>query len=91
MANKWIVINILLSLIVFMYIFYSYAGMSGGDLAILWGNIMFGLLQILSIAIICRIYKKRDLQIILAVIIIQAIELLFFLNWGYSVNEFLKK
>ena len=92
MLNRWTVINVLISITMFIYIFHSYAGVSGGDIAIISANILFGLFQILIVATITnRYFGKINNAIILAIIIMQVIELIIFLKWGYSINEFLKK
>lgn len=89
--NKWLLINIMISIIAFFTIFKCYAGASGGDFAILFGNIIFGFLQILCIDLIFGFYKKPKGKLILVVIICQILELLFFIQWGYEVNQYLKK
>lgn len=92
MVNRWTVINALISITMFIYIFHSYAGISGGNIAILFANVLFGLFQILIIATITNRYGgKTNGAIILTIIILQIIELIIFLKWGYSINEFLKK
>lgn len=76
----------------FIYIFHSYVGVSGGDIAIIFANIIFGLFQILIVATITNRYGgKTNNAIILVIVILQIIELIIFLKWGYSINEFLKK
>ena len=75
----------------FGFIFYSYAGESGGDIAIMMFNIFFGLFQILVVEIIGIIYKiKSTRKVIVGICIIQLIELFIFIQWGYTINEWIK-
>jgi hypothetical protein len=89
MINKWILINIAISVAMFIYIFYYYLGRSGGDMAI---NILFGFFQILLVIIIPNKSSGTiKYKIILFIILIQIMELIIFLNFGYLINEYLKK
>ena len=92
MLKRWTVINLLISIIMFIFIFYRCVGVSGGDMAIIIFNVMFGLFQILVVATITNRYiGKTNNRIILTIILTQIIELIIFFKWGYSINEFLKK
>jgi hypothetical protein len=91
MINKWISINALVSISMFAYIFYSNLGVSGGDMAIMAFNIIFGILQIIMIAIFTSRTNDKKHLIILAVIILQIIELLVFLKWGFSISKYLSQ
>ena len=75
----------------FAYIFYSNLGVSGGDMAIMAFNIIFGILQIIMIAIFTSRTNDKKHLIILAVIILQIIELLVFLKWGFSISKYLSQ
>ncbi|AWH84963.1 hypothetical protein HYN59_07415 [Flavobacterium album] len=59
-------------------------------MAIVIVNIMTGLLQVITIAVISRINSAKSGQMITGVIVMQAIELLVFSQWGYALNEFIK-
>lgn len=83
--------NITISITMFCSIFYSCAGVSGGDMAIAAGNIFFGLFQIFAIAVWERITKKKATLIILSIVILRVAELIFFLKYGYEINEWLKR
>jgi hypothetical protein len=74
----------------FVYIFYSNIGISGGDMAIIAFNIIFGIFQIIMVAIFANRNNSKSL-IIITVIILQIIELIIFIKWGYLINEYLKK
>jgi multisubunit Na+/H+ antiporter MnhC subunit len=87
---KWIITNIVVSVGMFFFIFKSYAGVSGGDIAIVMFNIFFGLFQIAAVAIIAWIYKKSAGKMLLAIVICQAAELLFFIQLGYELNSILR-
>lgn len=82
--------NIAVSIAIFCLIFYSYAGVSGGDMAIMLMNIIFGLTHIFAIAVWERITKKKANLVILSLVILQIIELIFFLKYGYEINRWLK-
>jgi hypothetical protein len=91
MKNKWIAINALVSISMFAYIFYSNLGVSGGDMAIMAFNIIFGILQIIIIAVFTSRTNDKKHLIILTVIILQIIELLVFLKWGFSISKYLSQ
>ena len=92
MLNKLVLVNIVISVVMFIYIFFCFLGKSGGDMAIIAMNIIFGFFQILIIAV----FPNKDnsiikYKIIFAIILIQIIELSVFLKFGYSINEYFKK
>lgn len=89
--RKVTIINIIVSVVMFAYIFYCYAGVSGGDMAIIVANVFFGLIQL----IVNRLYffiKKDSFsnQVIKIIIVIQLIELMIFIYFGYPINETIK-
>ena len=66
-------------------------GVSGGDMAIIIANVMFGFIQALVIiAFSLKRNGKINSKLILAVFLIQIVELLIFMQWGYAMNEFIK-
>lgn len=81
----------MVSISMFAYIFYSNLGVSGGDMAIMAFNIIFGILQIIMIAIFTSSTNDKKHLIIITVIILQIIELLVFLKWGFSIKEYLSQ
>ena len=92
MLNKLVLVNIVISVVMFIYIFFCFLGKSGGDMAIMAMNIIFGFFQILIIAV----FPNKDnsiikYKIIFAVILIQIIELSVFFFFFYSINEYFKK
>lgn len=91
MINKWISINALVSISMFAYIFYSNLGVSGGDMAIMALNIILGILQIIMIAIFTKSTNDKKHLILFTVVILQIIELLVFLKWGFSIKEYLSQ
>ena len=92
MLNKLVLVNIVISVVMFIYIFFCFLGKSGGDMAIMAMNIIFGFFQILIIAVFPNKYNSIiKYKIIFAVILIQIIELSVFLKFGYSINEYFKK
>jgi hypothetical protein len=89
--KKFAALNILLSLSMFSFIFYSYAGISGGGIAIISANIMFGLIQLLLNSVYLRIKKSNFiLKIQLTIVIAQIIELIVFIIYNYQINEWIK-
>jgi hypothetical protein len=75
----------------FAYIFYSNLGVSGGDMAIMALNIIFGILQIIMIAIFTKSTNDKKHLILFTVVILQIIELLVFLKWGFSISKYLSQ
>lgn len=92
MLKRIILINTVISILMFVFIFKSYAGQSGGDLAIIFGNIIFGVFQMLANSIYLRIKTNSNytIKVQLAILAIQIIELVFFILFGYQINEWLK-
>ena len=86
----WILVNFLISFLMFLYIFKSLVGVSGGDIAMYIYNILFGILQISVVSFLIR--KKEDKYniIILLIMLFQVIEILILYIWGYQINEYLK-
>lgn len=89
MVNKGIIINAVVSITMFAYIFYSNLGVSGGDMAIMAFNIIFGVLQIIMITVFTSSTNDKKHLILLTVVILQIIELLIFLKWGFSISKYL--
>lgn len=87
---KYIVFNCLLSIVIFALIFYSYAGVSGGDIAIGMFNIMFGVVQILAASVFLRKKKGTLVNVVLAIIALQVLEMVVLVNVGYDINEWIK-
>ena len=88
--NKWILINCLISFLMFSFIFYKNVGVSGGDMAIYALNIIFGIIQIITVTILIWNKENKFYKIILFIILFQIIEIIIMTVWGYSINEFLK-
>ena len=91
MLKNFIVFNVLISIFMFAFIFYRCAGMSGGDLVIITFNIMFGIVQLISNNIYLSLIKSKiRFNVLLSIIIIQIIELIVFIIYGYQTNEWIK-
>lgn len=91
MLKKNIIFNVFLSIFMFAFIFYNYAGRSGGDLAIIALNIMFGIFQLVSNNIYLKRFKSQMVsKVLFSIIIIQIIELIIFIIYGYRINEWIK-
>lgn len=91
MLKKFITINALISLLAFVFIFYKCIGVSGGDMAIVIFNVMFGMLQ-LVLNLILLLIKKHSfiLQVELSILTMQIIEMLIFSQFGYYIEELVK-
>lgn len=44
--NKLLILNLLVSIFLFVIVFYSFKSKSGGDIAIIVGNIFIGFIQL---------------------------------------------
>ena len=88
--NKWILINCLISILMYCYIFIKCAGKSGGDMAIYAYNIIFGIIQILTVLILIRKKPNTFYKVILFIIFCQIIEIIIMTIWGYRINTFIK-
>jgi hypothetical protein len=91
MIKNYTILNILISIFFFIFIFYSYAGVSGGDIAIIMGNFIFGCIQFFSNTIYFYIKKSRtENRVLWAIFLCQIIETTIFIVWGYQINEYIK-
>lgn len=91
MLKKWLTLNLLISLTVFFVLFFSFSGVSGGDMAIFIFNIFFGLTLIVFNGFLLR--KKEDnldLKIIAFIFLINVLELIILSKWGSDINNFLR-
>jgi len=88
---KYIILNCLLSIVIFALAFYSYAGVSGGDIAIMAMNVIAGILQMFAVSIYMHFAKRGSASnIVLALIAMQVAELVLFINFGYDINIWIK-
>ena len=88
--NIWILINCLISFLMFLFIFYKNVGVSGGDIAIYALNIIFGIVQIITVIILIWKKESKFYKIILFILLFQIIEIMIMTVWGHSINAFLK-
>jgi len=92
MFQKLLLINILLSITLFLLIFFYYIGVSGGDMAILaFTVIVHILLLIINIIFFRKIKIHLKLYIVLTIILLLVVETLIFLKYGYYFNTILRK
>ena len=90
MMKKWIIINSLISIIVFAFIFHTNMSKSGGDMAIGAFNVLFGFIQLITIIGISFKNKSHIIHnTILTVLILQIIEMIILLKWGYQIRNYL--
>lgn len=88
--KKNIYVNVAVSLIAFVLIFYFNLAKSGGDIAIVIMSILFCLTQLLFLLIYGIITKKINFKLILLIIILQIVELVFFFTFGNTINKYYK-
>ena len=88
--NKFLYLNIFLSLGIFVVILYSNLTKSGGDIAIVLLNLLFGIIQILFVFIYGLIKKKVNGKVLIVIVICQLIEFLIFINFGNEINRYYK-
>ena len=88
--NKWILINCLISFLMFSFIFYKNVGVSGGDIAIYALNIIFGIIQVITVIILIWKKENKFYKIIFFILLFQIIEIMIMSVWGNSLNSFLK-
>lgn len=74
----------------FSFIFYKNVGVSGGDIAVYALNIIFGIIQIITVIILIWKKDNKFSKIILFILIFQIIEIMIMTVWGNSINAFLK-
>jgi hypothetical protein len=89
---KPIIVNIIISIIIFAVVFYSQAGVCGGNMAILLFTVMAGLVHITIAALYNKTTKKREvLPIVMAIIAILVLELITVQLFGLEINRWLKQ
>lgn len=89
--QKIIIAQIAISFTAFALLFYSYAGESGGDMAIIMFNLIAGILQMVFVSIYFTIRKANVLSpAIAAIILSQVTELTIFAQWGHPINDLIK-
>ena len=74
----------------FSFIFYKNVGVSGGDIVIYALNIIFGIIQIITVIILIWKKEKKFYKVILFILLFQIIEIMIMTVWGNSINAFLK-
>jgi hypothetical protein len=90
MLKKWIIINSLISIIVFAYIFHSHMSKSGGDMAIGALNVIFGFIQLITIIAISFKNKSHIIHnTVLTVVFLQIIQMIILVKWGYDIRNYL--
>lgn len=88
--NKFLYLNIFLSLGFFLLILYYNLTKSGGDIAIVLLNLLFGIIQILFVFIYGLIKKKVNGKALIVIVICQLVEFLIFINFGNKINRYYK-
>jgi hypothetical protein len=88
--RKNIYVNIAISLISFVLIFYLNLAKSGGDIAIVIMSILFCLIQLFFLLVYGLITKKINFKLMLIVVVLQIVELVFFFSFGNAINKYYK-
>lgn len=86
--NKWIIINCLISFLMFLFILLKNIGVSGGDLATYTLNLIFGFVQIVAVLILVRKKERGYLRVIIFIMLFQLIETLIVMCLGDYINTF---
>lgn len=90
--KRAVMVNGIVSAVIFVLMFYAYAGKSGGDIAILASTILLGLVHIAVAAVYNSIAKKRNVSAILLVIITMlALEITVLQVVGLEINNWLRQ
>lgn len=87
---KHIILHCLLSIVIFAFIFYSCAGVSGGDIAVGIFNIIFGAVQLLVTFVFLRKKKRLLSYTLLAILAMQVLEMVILVYIGEDINRWLK-
>ena len=89
--QKFLLINIFLSISFFLLIFYKFLGVSGGDLAIIAFTIITHIILILINAFFFKIPVETKFYLIILIIALLILEIILFVNFGYYLNDVLRK
>ena len=89
--QKFLLINIFLSISFFLLIFYKFLGVSGGDLAIIAFTIITHIILILINAFLFKIPIETKFYLIILIIALLILEIILFVNFGYYLNDVLRK
>jgi len=90
MKNNFLYYNMLLSVVFFCFVLYSNLGKSGGDMAVILLNILFGITQIIFVLVYGYVRKNIDKKALLVIVLCQVIELFIFINFGDDINRYYK-
>ncbi len=89
--QKFFLINTLLSISFFLFIFFKFLGVSGGDMAIIAFTIIIHIILIIINVIFFKITIKQKLYLILLILLVLTIEIILFSYFGYYLNEVLRQ
>jgi hypothetical protein len=88
--KKWMILNLVISVAAFCFIFYSCAGVSGGDIAIGIYIVFSGILQAIGILLLTKKAKAMRSSLLLGLLLTIFTELFVLVKWGYAINEWVK-
>lgn len=86
-----VTINVAISFSMFCMMFYANANDWGRGIVILAGNIFLGLIQISGIIFWAVIKRNNANPFIVSIVILQIIELILLITYGYEINQWLKR
>ena len=91
MQTKWIIGNIIFSILIFCTIFYFNVDVSGGDVVIILFNFIVVILQLIVNLIL--LYKRETVstvKIITAIIVTNIFLIVLFSKYGHPINKWIK-
>lgn len=89
--QKFLLINSILSISLFLIIFFKFLGVSGGDLAIIAFTIITHIILILINALFFKIPIETKFYLIILIIALLILEIILFVNFGYYLNDVLRQ
>jgi hypothetical protein len=89
--QKFLIINIFLSISLFLIIFFKFLGVSSGDMAIIAFTIITHIILILINIFVFKIAVKIKFYLTIAIITLLVFEIILFVNFGYYLNDVLRR
>ena len=89
--QKFLLINIFLSISLSLLIFFKFLGVSGGDMTIIAFTIITHIILVLINTFFFKIPVETKFYLIIAIIALLIFEIILFVNFGYYLNDVLRK
>jgi len=80
-----------LSISLFLIIFFKFLGVSGGDMTIIAFTIITHIILILINIFVFKIAVKIKFYLTIAIITLLVFEIILFVNFGYYLNDVLRR